>query len=63
VSFWFVLTADQGMRIEADPREASKVRWFALDNPAEWALDRFDPHMARFRDKLLACLGTPALVG
>jgi len=24
---------------------------------------RFDPHMARFRDKLLARLGTPVLVG
>ncbi|MGH3694262.1 MAG: NUDIX hydrolase [Pseudonocardiaceae bacterium] len=63
VSFWFVLAADQGMRIEADPREANQVRWFALDDPAEWAHDRFDPHMARFRDKLLARRGTPALVG
>ncbi len=63
VSFWFVLAAAQDMRIEADPREANEVRWFALDDPAEWAYDRFDPHMARFRDKLLARLGTPALVG
>ncbi|MGH3765929.1 MAG: NUDIX hydrolase [Pseudonocardiaceae bacterium] len=63
VSFWFVLAADQGMRIEADPREANRVRWFALNDPAEWAHDRFDPHMARFRDKLLTRLGTPALVG
>ncbi|MGH3924773.1 MAG: NUDIX hydrolase [Pseudonocardiaceae bacterium] len=63
VSFWFVLAADQDMLIEADPREANQVRWFALDDPAEWAHDRFDPHMARFRDKLLARLGTPALVG
>ncbi len=63
VSFWFVLTADQDMLIEADPREANEVRWFALDDPAQWAHDRFDPHMARFRDKLVARLGTPALVG
>jgi 8-oxo-dGTP pyrophosphatase MutT (NUDIX family) len=63
VSFWFVLAADQDMRIEADPREADQVRWFVLDDPAEWAHDRFDPHMARFRDKLVARLGTPALVG
>lgn len=63
VSFWFVLDADQDMRIEADPREANQVRWFALDDHAEWAHDRFDPHMARFRDKLVARLGTPALVG
>ncbi|MGH3875049.1 MAG: NUDIX hydrolase [Pseudonocardiaceae bacterium] len=63
VSFWFVLAADQDMQIEADPREANEVRWFVLDDPAEWAHDRFDPHMARFCDKLLARLGTPALVG
>ncbi len=63
VSFWFVLAADQDMLIEADPREANEVRWFALDDPAQWAHDRFDPHMARFCDKLVARLGTPALVG
>jgi uncharacterized protein (DUF433 family)/8-oxo-dGTP pyrophosphatase MutT (NUDIX family) len=40
VSFWFVLAADRNMRIEADPREANEVRWFALDDPAEWAHDR-----------------------
>jgi 8-oxo-dGTP diphosphatase len=61
VSFWFVLAADQDMRIEVDPREAHQARWFALDDPAEGATDRFDPHMARFRDKLLARLDTPAL--
>lgn len=31
--------------------------------PAEWAQDRFDPHRARFRDKLQVRLGTPVLVG
>lgn len=62
VSFWFVLAADQDMRIEADPREANQVRWFDLDDPAEWAHDWFDPHMARFRAKLLARLGTQALM-
>lgn len=56
VTFWFVLSADQNMPLEADPREAHQVRWFALDEPAEWAHDRFDPHMARFRAKLLARL-------
>lgn len=61
VSFWFVLAADQDMRIEADPREANEVRW--LEDPAEWSEDRFDPHMARFRDELLARLGAPVLVG
>ena len=63
VSFWFVLTADQGMPIKADPREAHEVRWFDLDDPAVWARGGFDPHMTRFRDKLMARLGVPALVG
>jgi hypothetical protein len=63
VSFWFVLAADQEMKIQADPREANDARWFNLDDPAEWAHDHFDPHMARFRAKLLARLGSPALVG
>jgi 8-oxo-dGTP diphosphatase len=52
VTFWFVLTADQDMPIEADPREASRVRWFALHDPAQWTSDRFDPQLARFRAKL-----------
>ncbi|MGH3754208.1 MAG: NUDIX domain-containing protein [Pseudonocardiaceae bacterium] len=63
MSCWFALAADQDRRIEADPREANEVRWFALDNPAEWAHDRFDPQMSRFRDKLLARRGTLAPVG
>ncbi|MFE0025518.1 NUDIX hydrolase [Amycolatopsis sp. NPDC059021] len=62
VSFWFVLAADQDMEIVADPREAHGTRWFVLDDPTEWAPDHFDPHMARFRAKLLARLGTPALI-
>lgn len=63
VSFWFVLDGDQNMWIDADPREAHAVRWFALDDPAEWAHGRFEPHMARFRDKLQARLGASVLVG
>jgi 8-oxo-dGTP diphosphatase len=63
VTFWFVLAGHPDMRLEADPREANDVRWFALDDPAEWAHERFDPHMARFRHKLLARLDTPALDG
>ena len=63
VSFWFVLAADQDMPIVADPREANEVRWFALDDPTEWAHDRFDPHMTRFRTKLLARLGNPSAGG
>ncbi|WP_198152980.1 NUDIX domain-containing protein [Pseudofrankia sp. DC12] len=63
VSFWFVLAADQDMRIEADPREANGVRWLHLDDPSQWANDWFDPHMDRFRAKLLARLVTPAPLG
>ncbi|HET9139158.1 NUDIX hydrolase [Actinophytocola sp.] len=63
VSFWFVLAADRHMRIEADPREANRVRWFALDDPAEWARGEFDPHMARFRGKLMSRLENRTPVG
>ncbi|MGI9004351.1 MAG: NUDIX hydrolase [Pseudonocardia sp.] len=63
MSFWFVLAADQDMRIQADPREANAVRWFVLDDPAEWAHARFDPHMGRFRDKLLVRLVSSAVAG
>jgi 8-oxo-dGTP pyrophosphatase MutT (NUDIX family) len=63
VSFWFVLAADKDMRIEADPREANAVRWFDLDDPAQWAHDRFDPHMMRFRQKLQSHRGVSMPVG
>lgn len=56
VSLWFVLAATEDMRLAADPREAHGVRWFALDDPAEWAHDRFDPQMPRFRSKLVSRL-------
>lgn len=57
VTFWFLLAGDQDMRLEPDPREAREVRWFALDEPAQWAHHRFDPQIGRFRAKLLSRLG------
>lgn len=62
VTFWFVLDADENMRIEADPSEAHQARWFALDDPPEWGPDHFDPHMSRFRDKFMARLDARPLV-
>ncbi|MCX4095681.1 NUDIX domain-containing protein [Nocardia sp. alder85J] len=59
VTFWFVLEGKEGMPVEVDAREANSVRWFALDDPAVWAGDRFDPHMTRFRHKLLTWQGYP----
>jgi 8-oxo-dGTP diphosphatase len=56
VTFWFVLNGDQDMPLRPDPREAHEVRWHALDEPAHWAHDRFDPQMPRFRAKLLSRL-------
>jgi 8-oxo-dGTP diphosphatase len=61
VSLWFVLRGDDGMDVSVDPREARGARWFALDEPAEWVGDRFDPHMRRFRDTLLATTGPAAM--
>jgi 8-oxo-dGTP pyrophosphatase MutT (NUDIX family) len=53
VTFWFVLTGDERMRIDADPREARAVRWLDLDDPGP---DRSDPRMPAFLAKLqLAC--------
>lgn len=57
VTFWFLLAAAQDMPLVPDPREAHEVRWFALDEPAEWVGYPFDPQMPRFRAKLLARLG------
>lgn len=52
VTFWFLLAAEKGMALAPDPREAHRVRWFDLDDPAEWAGRRFDPQLPRFREKL-----------
>jgi 8-oxo-dGTP diphosphatase len=53
VTFWFVFDADQNVPIEADPREVNEARWFDVDDREQWVHGRYEPHMARFADKLL----------
>jgi 8-oxo-dGTP pyrophosphatase MutT (NUDIX family) len=56
VSLWFVLRTGRQMEVKIDQREARGKRWLELDDPSVWLGDCFDPHMGRFRSKLM--LGT-----
>ncbi len=51
VTMWFVFAADQEQPVVPDPVEFSQVRWFTIDDSAEWTGD-FDPQMHRFLAKL-----------
>jgi 8-oxo-dGTP diphosphatase len=53
VSLWYVLHGDCRRRLEYDRDEFHRVAWFPLDR---LPLDRTDPHMARFAQKLAAVL-------
>lgn len=50
VSLWYVFRASCQTKFDYDTREFHTVRWFHLD---ELPLERTDPHLARFREKLL----------
>ncbi|WP_280425697.1 NUDIX hydrolase [Nocardia carnea] len=64
VSLWFLLSGSQEMALVRDPAEAHALRWFAIDDPAEWSdPGRFDPGMLRFLRKLKTHLDAPAAVG
>jgi len=56
VTLWFVLLGDRGAEVRMDMREFTEVRWFGLDEQAEWPASRFDPQMHRFAAKLSAAL-------
>lgn len=49
VSLWYVFKADSSRQYAYDREEFYKIRWFPLD---DIPLDRTDPHLARFCDKL-----------
>jgi 8-oxo-dGTP pyrophosphatase MutT (NUDIX family) len=63
VTLWFVLEGDQQAPITPDLAEFAEVRWFALDDGARWAPDRFDPAMSRFVAKLAAGAFVPGSGG
>jgi 8-oxo-dGTP pyrophosphatase MutT (NUDIX family) len=49
VSLWYVIEADRAVPLEFDASEFHGIKWFALrDAPVE----RSDPHLARFLNKL-----------
>ncbi len=49
VSFWYVMKGDRRQNLLFDESEFRSVRWFHKD---EVPLDRSDPHMGRFLEKL-----------
>ena len=53
ISLWYIYTADASTRYDYDTSEFNKIRW--LPN-SELPLDRSDPYMKRFREKLMAYL-------
>jgi len=62
VSLWYVLRGDATQLPRYDEGEFCGVAWFPL---AELPLERADPHLARFAEKLrkrrrLACVGGPS---
>ncbi|WP_280424780.1 NUDIX domain-containing protein [Nocardia carnea] len=63
VSLWFLLSGEEGMELVRDPVEAHELRWFTIDDPAEWVdAQRFDPGMPRFLSKLITHLAEPATI-
>ena len=53
VSLWYLLRGDRAQPLQFDPEEFHAVAWFALD---ALPLERSDPHMARFANKVRALL-------
>lgn len=49
ISLWYLLEEDSSAKIDYDEREFHQIRWFKM---GELPLDRCDPHMERFVDKL-----------
>jgi 8-oxo-dGTP diphosphatase len=61
VDLWFVLRVQRETQLTPDPREFSSVRWFYLDDQADWPAASYDPEMGRFARKLGSALGSLAL--
>lgn len=49
ISLWYLLEQESSVKIDYDEREFHQVRWFKM---GELPLDRCDPHLERFVDKL-----------
>ena len=53
VSLWYVFTADSSVTYDYDTDEFNEIRWFPI---SELPLERSDPHMKRFCQKLMTHL-------
>ncbi len=51
VSLWYIVRVNRNQEIKFDEQEFNEVRWFPFDDVP---LERTDPHMQRFLDKLRA---------
>ena len=51
VSLWYLLKGDPSQVLDYDPNEFHQIRWFRID---EIPLEKSDPHMKRFIQKILA---------
>ena len=49
VSLWYVVRVNRNQEMSFDEQEFNEVRWFSYD---DGPLDRTDPHMHRFLEKL-----------
>ena len=49
VSIWYVLAVDRSVELRFDETEFRRIRWFHKDDAP---LERSDPHMRRFLEKL-----------
>ncbi len=63
VSLWFVFEGSVDQTLSPDEREFAGVRWWPFDRIGQEADTAFDPHLARFVQKLRRRLAPTAGVG
>ena len=57
VSLWFVFAGSERVVLSPDDAEFSETRWWSFDEVRGDGRIEFDPHLARFVDKLRLALG------
>ncbi|MGI8419914.1 MAG: NUDIX hydrolase [Candidatus Levyibacteriota bacterium] len=53
VSLWYLLKGDMLKKLEYDKSEMNGYRWFSFEEILQLAMNKCDPHMHRFTNKLL----------
>ncbi len=56
VSLWYLLTTDSEKPIKYDPGEFNGYKWFTYDEILKTPIEKLDPHMHRFMEKLKTTL-------